>query len=479
MSSTIAGCMHRADLSFIDNIQRSEVVNHRLSAWYRALLCIAFVLTDDGSLQAGVEVTAEYSSGRTHFQFEGIPLPAVNDAGATGKWTILAGRVDANSGGLDSLSDGRVPTSEDQPSENFFFAAGTEGGMLALDLGEPREISEIVTYSWHSDSRAPQVYSIYGAAGSDEGFALPSSKEMVNTSTGWMKLADVDTRQPDRVGGQQAARTADATAPLGTFQHLLFVVSATDKGNRFSHTFFSEIDIVVGNGDELQRISKPELREIRFSTPDESYHFTIDVTQALELEQWSDAELKPVIIEWYPRIVSMLQSEGFEAAHDVRFQYLRDAEMKGIPAYASGNTISMNAEWFRGQLDGEARGAVVHEMVHVVQKYPGRSRRARGMNAPPGWIVEGIPDYIRWFLYEPETGGAKMSAERLKIAKHDSSYRTSANFIDWVNRNHPLDGKFLERLNAAARQGKYSAETWKELTGRTEQELADDWRSGR
>jgi hypothetical protein len=152
--------------------------------------------------------------------------------------------------------------------------------------------------------------------------------------------------------------------------------------------------------------------------------------------------------------------------------------MKGIPAYASGPTISMNAEWFRGQLNGEARGAVVHEMVHVVQGYSGRNRRGRGVVAPPGWIVEGIPDHIRWFLFEPESGGAKLSAERLKEAKHDASYRTSANFIDWVIRNHPNDGRFLEQLNAAAREGRYSGETWKELTGKTEQELADSWRRG-
>jgi hypothetical protein len=64
-------------------------------------------------------------------------------------------------------------------------------------------------------------------------------------------------------------------------------------------------------------------------------------------------------------------------------------------------------------------------------------------------------------------------------AKHDASYRTSANFIDWVIRNHPNDGRFLEKLNEAAREGRYSGETWKELTGMTEQELADAWREGR
>jgi hypothetical protein len=48
-----------------------------------------------------------------------------------------------------------------------------------------------------------------------------------------------------------------------------------------------------------------------------------------------------------------------------------------------------------------------------------------------------------------------------------------------VIRNHPNDGRFLEKLNEAAREGRYSGETWKELTGMTEQELADAWREGR
>jgi hypothetical protein len=128
-----------------------------------------------------------------------------------------------------------------------------------------------------------------------------------------------------------------------------------------------------------------------------------------------------------------------------------------------GHTISMNAEWFRGQLKGEARGAVVHEMVHVVQGYSGRNRGGRRFVAPPGWIVEGIPDYIRWFLFEPETGGAKLSAERLKDAKHDASYRTSANFIDWVIRNIPTMDTFwnssmrpLEKAGIRERHGRNS-----------------------
>ena len=443
-----------------------------------ALNLVATFCSLAGTLWADVQVISETSQGGNHFRFQTLPSPAVDDAGARGKWKIVAGRADANSGAIEKLFDGGVPTSEDQPSQNFFFAAGTEGGLIAVDLEQSLDLCEIVTYSWHSENRAPQVYSIYAATGVEKGFVFPESAESVSKTPGWKRIADVDARTANREGGQHVAKVFRPAGPLGTFRHLIFAFHATEPGDSFSNTFLSEIDVIVDDAKALQRIVVPELREIKFSTVDETFHFTVDVTQALELEEWTETELSPVIEEWYPRIVALLPGEGFEAARHVRFQYLRDVEMKGTPAYASGSTISMNAEWFRGQLNGEARGAVVHEMVHVVQSYPRGSRSARGLARPPGWVIEGVPDYIRWFLYEPQAEGARLSPQFLKNAKHDASYRISANFIDWVIRKYPLEGKLLERLNTAARHGKYSSDFWKELTGKSEDQLEAAWRSG-
>ena len=54
----------------------------------------------------------------------------------------------------------------------------------------------------------------------------------------------------------------------------------------------------------------------------------------------------------------------------------------------------------------------MHELVHVVQQYRRR---------PPGWLVEGIPDYIRWYLYEPQSRGAEISPPRVSTQrKHNS-----------------------------------------------------------
>jgi hypothetical protein len=121
-------------------------------------------------------------------------------------------------------------------------------------------------------------------------------------------------------------------------------------------------------------------------------------------------------------------------------------------------------------------------MVHVVQNY-GRVRRDDPtVTRMPGWLVEGIPDYIRWYLYEPETKGAEISARGLARTKernpnvYDASYRVTGNFLNWVTQKY--DKNIVPKLNAAGRAGKYNESIWKEATGKTLQELGEEWRKG-
>lgn len=428
-------------------------------------------------VQDSLRLSVQTDRGSEHFRFPDIPLPAVNDAGAEGMWRVIAGRADVNSGGITCLNDGRIPTNADDPRGNFFLAAGTVEGLITLDLQKSVPIGEVVSYSWHTGGRAPQVYTLYGATGDESGFVVPDTVADVADLRGWTKIADVDSRPNGAQGGQHAVRLDRADGVLGNFRHLLISIRSTDRGDRFGQTFFSEIDVVTGDPAELRRVELPAVREISFTTADNSYEFCVETTQAQELEEWTERDLKPVILEWYPRIVQLLPGQGYQPPRRVRFRFLPDADMPGIPAYAAGSVISLNREWFRGQLQGEARGCVVHELVHVVQQYPARGRRLRDGAAVPGWLVEGIPDYIRWFLFEPERGGARLSAERRRVAKHDASYRVSANFLDWVIRRQPADARILEQLNAAAREGRYTPELWQKLTGSTEQQLAEEWRS--
>ena len=145
-----------------------------------------------------------------------------------------------------------------------------------------------------------------------------------------------------------------------------------------------------------------------------------------------------------------------------------------VPAYAQGNRITCNLEWQRANLKGEALGSIVHEMVHVVQQYWGRTRLGKPRNLP-GWLTEGVPDYIRWFLYEPQTRGAELNSRSLARAKYNDSYRVSANFLHWVTEKH--DKKIVTKVSAALRDGTYTHEFWKTETGKTLDELNDQWKT--
>lgn len=430
-----------------------------------------------GSVFADILIKTESTQGSSFFELETIPTPAINDSAAAGSWSIVSGKSDNHSAPLSVLNDGKIPGNNDSPGENFFFATGESRQCIALDLIEPIDIAEIATYSWHSGSRAPQVFTLYGSLGDSQDFVWNSIEPDVEPSkAGWTKIADIDSRTARRVGGQHASRIQDSSGTVGCYRYLLFEVRPTENNDSFGNTFFSEIDVITRNYNDLKRIEIPKASTIQFKSPNNRYEFSIDVTAAPELAEWSESELKPIILDWYPRIVSLLPSDGFEAPTSVKFRYQPSDKMEGIPAYAQGSTISMNAGWMLREKKREALGAIVHEMVHVVQSYQMRRTRTDRRSMTPGWIVEGIPDYIRWFLYEPQSKGAVLSKTSLEKASHDSSYRISANFIDWVVRTYDRDGTLLQKLNAAAREGRYSSGIWKELTGISEEELAVEWK---
>jgi hypothetical protein len=193
---------------------------------------------------------------------------------------------------------------------------------------------------------------------------------------------------------------------------------------------------------------------------------TVDATAAPDLADWADQELAPVVAQWYPKIVAMLKSDGFQAPEKVTIRF-RDG-MNGVPAWTQGDHVSCNIEWYKKNLKGEAIGATVHELVHVAQQY------RRGGNKVPGWITEGIPDYIRWFLYEPQTHGAEISPKHAERVNYDASYRVSGNFFNWLTAKYPT---LVEKLNDVARNGKYDQEVWQTITGKTVQELGAAWKA--
>lgn len=405
------------------------------------------------------------------FRFRNVPSPSKGDPATKARITIVDGRRDANGGEVGSLLDGRVPADEDQPSENFFFDAGTDGGRLLVDLGSHIDIKQVNTFSWHSDTRGPQVYKLYASDGRADGFKAQPIKGTDPEKYGWKLIAKVDTRPKEgEGGGQHGVSISDSDGIIGKYRYLLFDISRTEEADAFGNTFYSEIDVVDPNTPEV--VETVATQPISKIVEAEGAQITIDTSAAPDLTEWADRELARVAREWYPKIVKLLPSEGFEAPTNVTIRF-REA-MGQTPASAGGGRINCNIDWFRRNLKGEAIGSVVHEMVHVVQQY-GRTRRNNpNATRTPGWLVEGIADYVRWFLFEPQTKGAEITQRNLARARYDASYRITANFLNWVAGKY--DKNIVQKLNAAAREGKYNDELWKEGTGKTVQELGDEWR---
>jgi hypothetical protein len=249
---------------------------------------------------------------------------------------------------------------------------------------------------------------------------------------------------------------------------LLFDISPTENTDAFGNTFYSEIDVIDKNAPAVAE-EPADQSIVKSAEIEDGTRFTIETTEAPDLTEWAHKELLPVVQKWYPKLVAMLPSEGFTAPRTFSLNFTN--EYKGVAA-TMGNRVVCAPPWFRQQLKREAFGAVVHELVHVVQQY-GRARREGGTR-PPGWLVEGLCDYIRWYLFEPETKGAEIRPRNVATARYDASYRVTANFLNFVVTKYDKD--LIKELNAAMREGRYTAEIWKTRTGKPVEELAEEWK---
>lgn len=412
------------------------------AGWCAWALCATVTL-------ASTQVVVEHNDETRDFRFKTVPRPARNDAATEATFTMVEGRKDSNSGDLDRLHDGKLPTTADMLNANFFFAPGSTGGTVQVDLGRAIDIRDINTYSWHLNDRAPQVYTLFAGEPND-----------------WKQIARVDTRsQSGEPGGQYGVSVTDSTGRIGRYRYLLFAISRTETNDPFGNTFFSEIDVIDGNDPTPEPIPTPNTRVEIVDTVDGKYRLIVDITETPDLAEWVHAELAPVLQAWYPKIIKLLEGDQADAP---KVQIVFSADMTGVAA-TSGTQVQCAAKWFRQNLKGEAKGALIHELVHVVQRYKHGYQRA------PGWLTKGIADYVRWFLYEPQSHGAEIAERQRAAARYDASYRVSAHFLNWLVTTH--NPRFLPQLSSALHDGPYNEELWMKLTQHTVQELGEQWKA--
>lgn len=422
------------------------------------------------SAETNTRVLIGHSREDVGFKLDPVPPPALNDAAAKAEFAVVSGRVDSNSGPLAVLNDGRIPSGNDEPRSNFFFATSGGTNRLTIDLGKSMPLRGIATYSWHSGSRAGQKYRLYAAEGTAASFEKFPSGNVDPSAVGWVSVAEVDTS--DKPPGQHAAAVHGLNgASLGTFRYLLLEIFSNKDTRGFGNTFFSEIDVIPMEGPEIVRIEPPKKEITVFDG--EGVRITLDSTASPDLLPWFKGTAIPAMAKWYPQIAELIAIPGKTPPAPKAFTIeLREGQIipgrDGIPGFASRDRIVVSSKFMRDQMKGEALGCLIHEMVHIVQFGSGQ----RAHRTAPVWFYEGATDYIRWFLFEPERNGAVIrSPDRVK---YSDSYRVTANFMDWVIKTHTKD--LMEKVHIAIHNG-YSEDMWEKWTGKPVMELEKDWKA--
>jgi hypothetical protein len=175
---------------------------------------------------------------------------------------------------------------------------------------------------------------------------------------------------------------------------------------------------------------------------------TVDTSDAPEAQAWAETAAG-LVRDWFPHICQLLSTDRYSPPREIRLVFKKELN---VPAYASGSTITISAKWIHDHPND--LGAVIHELTHVVQAYP-RSRRT------PGWLVEGVADFIRWWRYEPEARRSRIDPQK---ASYRDSYRTTAAFLAWLTEKY--DTRLVPRLDAAMRSREDPLPIFAELCGK-------------
>jgi hypothetical protein len=190
----------------------------------------------------------EHNSNRSatrDFKFQRLPSPSKTDAATKATLTMIDGVIDSGSGELSALTDGVVPTNDDDPGANLYFRAGSMGGRFRMDFGRSIDIAQVNTYSWHSNTRGPQLYKLYAANGSETNFNSAPKRGVDPATCGWKFIATVSTiPKQGNDGGQYVASVSDSSGSLGQYRYLMFDCYVTELNDDWGNTFYSEIDVV-------------------------------------------------------------------------------------------------------------------------------------------------------------------------------------------------------------------------------------------
>ncbi len=156
-----------------------------------------------------------------------------------------------------------------------------------------------------------------------------------------------------------------------------------------------------------------------------------------QLQGWAQA-LTPRLGSWWTTInhglgVTACERRGIKLV-------LAVVKPDSVAAAARGDRIIVNAPYVLANLgNADMDRMIAHELVHVAQAYP--------EGTPPIWLVEGIADYLRYYVLFPTDPGRFFDPD--KESWHEG-YSPSAGLIDWAETRRPGT---LAAINTAMHAG--------------------------
>ncbi|WP_161603266.1 basic secretory protein-like protein [Blastopirellula marina] len=184
---------------------------------------------------------------------------------------------------------------------------------------------------------------------------------------------------------------------------------------------------------------------------------TDEVAADESAKAWGE-QAKQLCDQWFPLICHLLHTEDWTPPQRVELVLKKEQDAPGVTI---GSNIYISAAWIKSH--PEDFGMVIHELTHVVQSYP----HSRGK---PGWLVEGIADYVRYWKYEAERPRYPLNRNR---AKYTDGYNNTAAFLAFLTWKY--DRRIVPKLDAALRTRRYNDKMFETLTGKNLDDLWADF----
>ncbi|TRZ41279.1 basic secretory protein-like protein [Robertkochia solimangrovi] len=178
-----------------------------------------------------------------------------------------------------------------------------------------------------------------------------------------------------------------------------------------------------------------------------------------DLKTGTEDKFINTVFKVYPKLLKKFNSSALK---DITIKI--DTAYTGV-AYCSGGSITVSAAWLKKKptdID-----LITHEVMHIIQAYPNEGG--------PVWLSEGVADYVRYkFGVDNEEAG--WSLPDFNASQHyTNSYRVTARFLVWVSDHY--NKKLVYILDDQMRTKTYTENSWNDLTGKSVDELWQEYSS--